>query len=119
MNLYRKNIAENVKIGYALSNLEGIGVKSSLKICNKLGISHFTQLLHLSNRQKNQIRKIIDQEYVVRRDYIQKTKESVDSSIVLGKYKGMRHSLGLSVRGQNTQNNCKTQKKLYRGRLFS
>ena len=119
MNLYRKYIPENIRINYALSVLEGLGKKNSLKICNELGISHYTKLTHLSNRQKNQIRKIIDQDYTVRRDYIQKTKEYIDKSILLGKYKGMRHSLGLSVRGQNTQNNCKTQRKLYRRRLFN
>lgn len=41
-------------------------------------------------------------------------KDNIAHQRMIGSYVGKRHAMGLPVRGQNTQNNAKTAKKLNR-----
>jgi len=41
-------------------------------------------------------------------------RENISHQRMIGSYVGRRHAMGLPVRGQNTQNNAQTAKKLNR-----
>ena len=41
-------------------------------------------------------------------------RQNISHQRMIGSYVGWRHAMGLPVRGQNTQNNAKTAKKLNR-----
>jgi len=47
-------------------------------------------------------------------DLRREIRENIDHQRMIGSYIGRRHAMGLPVRGQNTQNNAKTAKKLNR-----
>jgi len=47
-------------------------------------------------------------------DLRREIRENIAHQRMIGSYVGRRHAMGLPVRGQNTQNNAKTAKKLNR-----
>lgn len=47
-------------------------------------------------------------------DLRKEIRENIAHQRMIGSYVGRRHAMGLPVRGQNTQNNAKTAKKLNR-----
>jgi len=47
-------------------------------------------------------------------DLRREIRENIAHQRMIGSYIGRRHAMGLPVRGQNTQNNAKTAKKLNR-----
>ena len=60
---------------------------------------------------------IIERKYLIENDLRQLLKLNISSIINNKSYKGIRHQLGLPVRGQRTRSNMSTQKKLYIFRL--
>jgi len=93
----------------------GIGLSTSKKILDKMNIALETKVQDLSEEQMKALTDVLKDmllENDLRREiggHIKRLKE-------IKCYRGMRHNLGLPVRGQNTRKRGKTAKKLL-GRL--
>ena len=102
----------NKNIYIYLISIYGVNKKTSLYICNFLGINPYSKVLYLTNLELKKIEYFIEQKYLTDRKLKQKIKSNIKQLIDLKCYKGRRHFLGLPVRGQRTQDNAKTQKRL-------
>lgn len=100
----------NKKVEYGLTAIYGIGFSSAQKIVRTCGIDPQKKIRDLTDEEVTKIRKVIESEYrvegVLRADSAANIKRLID----IGCYRGLRHKIGLPVRGQRTRTNARTRK---------
>ena len=112
--IFGKVIPTDKKIKYSLTNLFGINLNKSTKICKNIGIN---PSVSINSLKKNQIRTLIeylDKNFLIEQDLKKKLRSEKKSLINIKHYRGLRRLRGLPVRGQRTHTNKKTAKKLIR-----
>jgi small subunit ribosomal protein S13 len=64
----------------------------------------------LTEDEVSKLREIIEKEYKVEGDLRKEVAMNIKRLIDIGCYRGIRHKLGLPVRGQRTRTNARTRK---------
>ena len=103
------DIPRDKRVVVSLTYIYGIGRPTAEKILAKTGISEDIRVKDLSDDQVNAIRQEVDQiktEGDLRREVALNIKRLMD----IGCYRGVRHRIGLPLRGQSTKNNARTRK---------
>lgn len=101
--------AKNIWIG--LTAVYGIGREKSAEILKGIKIDPFKKVKDISEDEEKAINNILKEMHLendLKREvngFIKRLKE-------IKCYRGMRHNLGLPVRGQSTRKNARTAKKL-------
>jgi small subunit ribosomal protein S13 len=103
-------IPENKKVWVALMNIYGIGVVSAKKIIEALNIEEKALLKELTEAQIDQLRKYIEANFSVEGELRQKVFRDIKRLKDIKCYRGIRHKVGLPVRGQRTRHNAHTRK---------
>ncbi len=99
---------------YGLSKtFYGIGLESATKVCSKLGFYPDMRMHQLNEQQTMSITKELS-EMVIDSKLLNQIRDNIRMKREIGSYAGMRHSMGLPVRGQRTKTNAKTARKLNR-----
>ncbi len=104
------DIPDNKRIEIALTYIYGIGRSSSKKILAEAGIDPNKRTYQLTPEEIARIREIIDKNYKVEGELRKEVAMNIKRLIDLGTYRGLRHRLGLPVRGQRTRCNARTRK---------
>ncbi|HOA16812.1 MAG TPA: 30S ribosomal protein S13 [Fervidobacterium sp.] len=103
-------IPSNKKVNISLRYLYGIGPTRAMEICQNTGVDPDKRVKDLSEDEISKIATYIQQNYRVegelRTDVMRNIKRLTD----IGCYRGLRHKLGLPVRGQRTRSNSRTRK---------
>lgn len=99
-----------VRIGLA-KKIFGIGYYTAERICAKVGIYPQMRMNQLTEPQVMALTKELSS-YTIEGQLKQKILDDIKLKRTTGSYAGMRHALGLPVRGQGTRANHKTAKKL-------
>ncbi|WP_417847686.1 30S ribosomal protein S13 [Thalassoglobus sp.] len=94
----------------SLQYLHGIGEKSAIDICRKLGLDTRRRARELSEDDIQRINNLLDTDFVVEGQLRRQTGENIARLRSVQCYRGVRHRRGLPVRGQNTQTNARTRK---------
>ncbi len=94
----------------ALTYVYGIGRSSARKILDKAGVSYDTKVKDWTDENINAIRSILNEGYKVEGELRSSVQLSIKRLMDIGCYRGIRHRLGLPVRGQSTKNNAHTRK---------
>ena len=94
----------------ALTYIYGIGRSSAGRILDKAGISRDKKVNEWTDAEAAKIREIIGEEYKVEGDLRSEVQMNIKRLMDIGCYRGIRHRLGLPVRGQSTKNNARTRK---------
>ena len=104
------DLPKNERMEIGLTRIFGIGRCLSRKILSETNINPDTRVKDLTSEEIVKIRTVIENDYKVegdlRRDISMNTKRLID----IGSYRGLRHRLGLPVRGQRTKTNARTRK---------
>lgn len=108
-------IPKDKKIQYALPILYGIGNASALKICCELGFAPNLKVGDLTDVQQFDLAKKIKEEYRLESNLKEEIKGNVQRYISNGSIRGFRHRNKLPVRGQRTQTNAKTPRRVIMG----
>lgn len=99
------------KIGeVALTYIYGIGRSTSVKILEKAGIDRSVKVSDWTDAQIQAVREIIGANYKVEGELRSEVQLNIKRLMDIGCYRGIRHRLGLPVRGQSTKNNARTRK---------
>ncbi len=99
------------KIGeVALTYIYGIGRSTAVKILEKAGIDRSVKVNDWSDAQIQAVREIIGANYKVEGELRSEVQLNIKRLMDIGCYRGIRHRLGLPVRGQSTKNNARTRK---------
>jgi len=103
-------IPENKRVEVSLTYIFGIGRSKSLKILERAKIDRNKKVKDLSPEEINKIRSIIEKEEKVEGDLRKEIQMNIKRLMEINSYRGMRHRMGLPVRGQRTKTNARTRK---------
>ena len=93
-----------------LTYIYGIGRSSAKKILADAGVDPSVKVEDWTDDQAAKIREIIGAKYKVEGDLRSETQLNIKRLMDIGCYRGVRHRIGLPVRGQSTKNNARTRK---------
>ena len=101
----------NNKIGeVGLTYIYGIGRSSAQKILDTCGIDRGIKVGDWNDEQIAAIRNLINSEYKIEGELRSSVQMDIKRLMDIGCYRGIRHRIGLPVRGQSTKNNARTRK---------
>ena len=98
------------RIEIGLTYVFGIGRKSSNRILNEANVNPDTRVRDLTDDEVSRIRDVIARSQKVEGDLRSEIALNIKRLIEIGCYRGIRHRLGLPVRGQSTKTNARTRK---------
>jgi small subunit ribosomal protein S13 len=104
------DLPRNKRLEVALTYIYGIGRTRAREI---MKIGKFNPALRtdgLTDEQIAEIRAILDDNYKIEGDLRREVGLSIKRLMDLGCYRGVRHRVGLPVRGQSTRQNARTRK---------
>ena len=104
------DIPDNKRGEIALTYIFGIGKSSAQKILFNAGIDLSKKASDWSEEESNKIRNIISESYKIEGDLKSEVRLNIKRLLDIGCYRGIRHRVGLPVRGQKTKNNSRTRK---------
>ena len=104
------DLPQNKRGEIALTYIFGIGRSSSAKILEKAGVDKDLKVKDWTDDQAAKIREAIAEGYKVEGDLRSEIQLNIKRLMDIGCYRGVRHRLGLPVRGQSTKNNARTRK---------
>ena len=93
-----------------LTYIYGIGSSFAKSILQEANISADIKVQDWTDDQANAIRSIIGDKYTVEGELRADTKMNIKRLMDIGCYRGIRHRMGLPLRGQKTKNNSRTRK---------
>lgn len=109
------DLPKNKHMVIALTYIHGIGRSSSKQILDKVGLDHTFNSDDLTDVEIANIRKVLEDDYVVEGDRRREVAMDIKRLVDLGCYRGIRHRRGLPARGQRTKTNARTRKGPRRG----
>jgi len=104
------DIPPKKRLEIALTYLYGVGPTLSNQIIEKLGFNKNMKAGELTEEQIGQLNAVLTSEYIVEGDLRRMVQNNIKRLIGIHCYRGMRHRLGLPVRGQRTRTNARTRK---------
>jgi small subunit ribosomal protein S13 len=103
-------LPDNKKVSIAITYVFGIGDAKSKEIVEKTKVDGNAKLKDLSVDEIERLRRLIEDNYVVEGELKQTVFRNIKRLKEIRCYRGLRHKLGLPVRGQRTRHNAHTRK---------
>lgn len=104
------DIPGNKRLEISLTYIFGVGTTLSNQIIEELGFDKNMRAQNLSEDDIARINGYLQTQCVVEGDLRRQTQNNIKRLISINCYRGMRHRLGLPVRGQRTRTNSRTRK---------
>ena len=104
------DIPGNKRAVIALTYIYGIGRTSAKRILGQGGIDESVRARDLSEDELSRIASIIDKNFMIEGELRRLVAQNVSRLRDIGCYRGIRHRVGLPVRGQRTRTNARTRK---------
>lgn len=104
------DLPRNKRGEVALTYIFGVGRSTARKVLDMAGVDRDIKVKEWSDEQVNAIRKILSENHKLEGELRSEMQLNIKRLIDIGCYRGMRHRLGLPVRGQRTKNNARTRK---------
>ena len=104
------DLPKNKRGEIGLTYIFGIGHSSAKKILSKNGIDFNIKVQDWTDDQIAAIRATIAEEYKIEGELRSTIQLNIKRLMDIGCYRGIRHRIGLPVRGQSTKNNARTRK---------
>ncbi|MEC9302907.1 MAG: 30S ribosomal protein S13 [Bacteroidota bacterium] len=104
------DLPKNKRGVIGLTYIYGIGLSFAKSILNEANVALDKKVQDWSDDEANQIRSIISEKYTVEGELRAETKMNIKRLMDIGCYRGIRHRMGLPLRGQKTKNNSRTRK---------
>lgn len=104
------DLPQNKRGDIALTYIFGIGRSAAVTICAKAGVDGDIKVKDWTDDQAAAVREVIQNEYRVEGDLRSEIQLNIKRLMDIGCYRGIRHRIGLPVRGQSTKNNARTRK---------
>ena len=103
------DIPDEKRVIVALTYVYGIGKKFSTEILSESNIDESKRAKDLTADEISRIAKILDR-YNTEGNLRKTVRENIDRLKRIGAYRGLRHIMGLPVRGQRTRVNARTKR---------
>jgi small subunit ribosomal protein S13 len=93
-----------------LTYIYGIGRSTAQKILTEAGVDWSKKVQDWTDDEQNKIRSIINEKFKIEGALRSEVQMNIKRLMDIGSYRGIRHRIGLPVRGQSTKNNARTRK---------
>ncbi|MCQ2260586.1 MAG: 30S ribosomal protein S13 [Bacteroidales bacterium] len=104
------DLPKNKRGVIGLTYIYGIGRSLASEILAKAGIDENKKVQDWTDDEQNTLRTIINDQYKVEGALRSEVQMNIKRLMDIGCYRGIRHRLGLPLRGQSTKNNARTRK---------
>ncbi|MDD4994343.1 MAG: 30S ribosomal protein S13 [Paludibacter sp.] len=104
------DLPQNKRGEVGLTYIYGIGRSSAKKILESAGVDIDIKVKDWTDDQAAKIREIIGAGFKVEGDLRSEVQLNIKRLMDIGCYRGVRHRIGLPLRGQSTKNNARTRK---------
>jgi small subunit ribosomal protein S13 len=104
------DLPQNKRGEVGLTYIYGIGRSSAKKILEAADVDLNIKVKDWTDDQAAKIREIIGATYKVEGDLRSEVQLNIKRLMDIGCYRGIRHRIGLPLRGQSTKNNARTRK---------
>ena len=104
------DLPKNKRGEIGLTYIYGIGHSRSREILDQAGVDYNTKVDDWNDDQLNAIRAVISDSMKVEGELRSEVQLKIKRLMDIGCYRGIRHRVGLPLRGQRTKNNSRTRK---------
>lgn len=104
------DIPNEKKTVISLTYLYGVGSQTARDICHKAGLDENKRARDLTDEEIGRISAILERDYTVEGPLRRQVQQNIGRLRDIKSYRGIRHRLGLPVRGQRTKTNARTRK---------
>ena len=104
------DLPKNKRGEIGLTYIFGIGRSTAQRILTENGIDMSKKVQEWNDEELTAIRTYINDNIKVEGGLRSEVQLNIKRLMDIGCYRGVRHRLGLPVRGQQTKNNCRTRK---------
>ncbi|NLN95800.1 MAG: 30S ribosomal protein S13 [Bacteroidales bacterium] len=104
------DLPKNKRGEIGLTYIYGIGRSSAQKILTEAGVDWNKKVQDWDDDEQNRIRTIIGEKIKVEGALRSEVQMNIKRLMDIASYRGIRHRIGLPVRGQSTKNNARTRK---------
>lgn len=94
----------------ALTYIYGVGRSTAQKVLDRAGVDRHMKVEDWNDDNINAIRQVLAENYKLEGELRSETQLNIKRLMDIGCYRGIRHRIGLPVRGQSTKNNARTRK---------
>lgn len=103
------NLPAKKRIEVALTYIYGIGPSRAREILRRTGVNPDTKVMDLTEQEVTALRREVEA-LPVEGDLRRQVRADIQRMMDIGCYRGLRHKVGLPVRGQKTRTNARTWK---------
>ncbi len=104
------DIPNDRKTVISLTYLFGVGHKTARDLCHKAGVDQDKRARDLSDEELSSLAMVLERDYTVEGALRRQVQQSINRLRDIKCYRGIRHRVGLPVRGQRTKTNARTRK---------
>ena len=104
------DIPKNKRGVIALTYIFGIGESNAKKILNDADVDVNKKVQNWTDEEQNNIRNVISDKFKIEGELRSEIQMNIKRLMDIGTYRGIRHRIGLPLRGQGTKNNARTRK---------
>lgn len=104
------DIPDNKRLVISLTYIFGIGLHRAKKVIEALNLNPDMRARELTQDDIANLNAHLQETYVVEGDLRRQVRSNIERLKSIRAYRGIRHQVGLPVRGQNTQKNSRTRK---------
>jgi len=104
------DIPSNKRGEIALTYIFGIGRSRAQKILQEVGVDANVKVSDWTDEQIKGVREVISDSYKIEGELRSEVQLNIKRLMDIGCYRGIRHRIGLPLRGQCTKNNARTRK---------
>ena len=104
------DLPRNKRGEVGLTYIYGVGRSIAQRVLDEAGVDRNAKVQDWSDDQINNIRRILNDNYKLEGELRSETQMNIKRLMDIGCYRGVRHRIGLPVRGQSTKNNARTRK---------
>lgn len=104
------DLPKNKRGEIGLTYIYGIRRSSSKKILAEAGVDVNKKVQDWTDDEQTSIRNVITEKYKVEGVLRSEVQTNIKRLMDIGCYRGIRHRIGLPLRGQRTKNNARTRK---------
>jgi small subunit ribosomal protein S13 len=104
------DIPRDKRVEVSLTYIYGIGPTRARQTLEAAEVDRDTRVRDLTDEEIVRLRQFIEANYRVEGDLRREVANNIKRKIEIGSYQGVRHRLGLPVRGQRTHTNARSRK---------
>jgi small subunit ribosomal protein S13 len=104
------DLPRNKRGEIGLTYIYGVGKSTAQKVLDEAGVDRNVKVQEWTDDQINTIRRVLNDKYKLEGELRSETQMNIKRLMDIGCYRGVRHRIGLPVRGQSTKNNARTRK---------